>query len=252
MKLLIIGLLAGLSANVVSAKDCDYSRTVDRTVNLNGITNLIVEAGAGSLEIRGETGRKDVRIKARLCSSDQDALAEMRVADQVKNNSARFRTVFADSSDSFFQASASIDLVLTVPANAILDASDSSGEATIRQVQTLTMVDSSGELTIRDIAGDVSVTDSSGQMNLKKIGGNVEITDSSGGIYVKDVKQNLLILVDSSGGIDAENIGEDVVVEIDSSGGISVQDVGGDFIVKADTSGGIDYQDVAGEVRLPD
>ncbi len=243
----------GLFSNSVWAwgGSCKYEREIDREVALGDAQKLEVEAGAGSLEIRGES-RDSVVIKAKLCSSDEDLLAKMDVSFAVKSKVAHLRTEFSEKrwlGNSNTQAS--IDLVLVVPEQLALDVADSSGEASIKNVGSLEMVDSSGELHIKKVAGDLSVVDSSGELTIKGIGGNVRVTDSSGGLTIKNVRGALIIEADSSGGIDIDNVEKDVLVKRDSSGGIDVRQVGGDFTVKADTSGGIEYYDVAGKVSLP-
>jgi len=245
-------LIVGLMVSACYADDCDYSEKVERNVDLSGVSELFVEAGAGTLEIIGEDNRDDVLIKAKLCSSDEDLLSEMSVKVVIESGTAHFETVFPDRS--FWNNSTesmSIDLVLTVPSSASLVVRDSSGEATVENVAELDMTDSSGRLTIENIAGDTIVVDSSGELRIRNVGGDVELTDSSGAIDVVDVAGSLLVIADSSGAIEAKRIAKNVTIERDSSGAIEVKDIGGDFIVLRDSSGGIQYKNVDGKVELP-
>lgn len=252
MKLFVTTLIVAFASNTALAGGCDYSRDIERTVEIGSVNLIEVEAGAGYLKIKGESGRKDVLIEARLCSSDEDMLEKMDVVADLSSDSAHFETKYPNQSQwGNSWSSASIDLTMTVPADLAMDVEDSSGEARVDNVASLKMTDSSGELRIRNIAGDLSVRDSSGEMDLKKIGGNVEITDSSGGIYASDIKGNLRVLADSSGAIEARRVAKNVVVERDSSGAIDVVDVGGDFTVEKDSTGGIHYDNVDGKVSLP-
>jgi len=250
-KLGLLLVMGFFSHSVLAWGECKFEREIERDIPLESVERMEIEAGAGSLEIEGDT-RSSVSIKARLCSDDEDALAKMDVAFMAKSNIAYLRTLFPEKawfgSDS---NRATIDLSLVVPKGLPLAVSDSSGEATITEVASLKMVDSSGELKIKNVAGDLSVVDSSGELTIKGVSGNVEVTDSSGALNVKNVDGGVVIEADSSGGIDIANIKQDVLIKRDSSGGISVRNVGGDFAVNADTSGGIDYSDVAGKVSLP-
>jgi hypothetical protein len=251
MRIIITILLLTLAANTANAGDCKYSRDIQRVVDLGSVTELMVEAGAGSLEISGDSSRSDVQIEANICSSDEDFLDKMDVISDVKSSTAHFETVFPHKSFWDGNEQASINLVLTVPASSLLDVQDSSGEALVQGVAKLVMTDSSGQLTIKNISGDVKVRDSSGALKLQNIDGDVEVTDSSGGIYVTDVKGNLLVIADSSGEIEAKRIGKDVIVKRDSSGAIEVKDVQGNFTVEKDSSGGITYKNVVGKVNIP-
>jgi|GEM_PF-435820 len=252
MKYTVSFLGLGLLLGSAYADDCKYSRDVERTLALDNASVLEVDARSGFLVIKGESGRSDVLIEAEVCASDKDMLDEMEVVSRTRSNASFIKTKIPQFSGRFFGNNyARINLTLTVPDWIELDVSDSSGEASIRNVAKLSMSDSSGELKITGITGDVKVKDSSGDMSLEEIDGMVEVNDSSGDIYASDLKQGLIVIADSSGDIEAQRVGYDVIIERDSSGSIDVEDVGGDFIVKKDSSGGIHYDDVQGDVELP-
>ena len=258
MKILLLCLVCATSLSIAMpvfawGDDCKYSRELEREVSLAGSSNIVVVAGAGALKIKGDKKRTAVLIQAKLCSQDESQLADMNVNSGLESGALRIETVFAnEKSWSLGNNTASIDLVVYVPASAELNVGDSSGEAYVSGVASLDMVDSSGELTIESIAGDVKVKDSSGSLNIDEVAGSVWVTDSSGGIEVTSVIGDFTVEVDSSGSIEANNVGGNVLVRVDSSGSIDVSDVGGDFIVGKDSSGGIRHDNVSGEVRLPE
>ncbi|NNC99107.1 MAG: DUF4097 family beta strand repeat protein, partial [Gammaproteobacteria bacterium] len=242
---LLLGSLLGLLVSTANAGDCDYSRQIDREVDIGTVTDVRVEAGAGGLSIQGEPGRSNVLIRAKVCASDEELLAKLDVISEVTAESAYFGTKFPDKS--FWSndwQQASIDLNLVVPAAASLEVADSSGKASIENVAALSMKDSSGALEIARVSGNVTVVDSSGELTVQEIAGDVELTDSSGAIRVNQVKGSLIVHADSSGGIEAKNIGKNVLIKRDSSGAIEVKDVAGDFTVAKDSSGGIRYKNV--------
>ena len=254
MKKLAVMMVCGAFANSAFAwgDKCKHEREIETSVAMQSASKLYVEAGAGELHIEGEN-RDDVLIRAKLCADDEEVLAKMDVRSEVDGGSARIRTEFPQRGwlgNSDYQAS--IDLELVVPKSMQLDVEDSSGEASVENVASLSMKDSSGELEISDIAGDVSVLDSSGRLSIKAVGGNVDVTDSSGGMYVSKVKGDFVVDADSSGEIEVSDVGRSVLIKQDSSGAIEVDGVGGDFSVLADTSGGIRYDNVGGKVSLPD
>lgn len=253
MRNIKIVVLFCLSTSLAFAGDCEYRRDINRNIEINGISKILVEAGAGSLEIKGESGRKDIQIQAELCASEEDVLAKMDVLSNVGSDQVRIETGFPNRSmfglDDY---RARINLTVIVPTDAVLEVKDSSGEASVRNVAALKITDSSGSLAISEIAGNLDVQDSSGGLTIEKVGGEVQITDSSGGIYVSDIKQSLIVRTDSSGEIEAKRIGQDVLVMRDSSGSIDVKDVGGNFTVERDGSGGIRYKNVVGKVSIPE
>ena len=247
--LLSIAIL-GLMITTAHAGGCEHSRNIERSLELNSLNQLSVEAGAGILVIQGESDQKNIMIKAKLCSSDKAILDEMDVVARLTAEEAQIVTRFPKSSW-LNDKSAHIDLRLVVPSSMSLEVKDSSGEASVSNVAALDMQDSSGSLEIEKIAGDVKVSDSSGELVIQGVGGDVELTDSSGGIYVKNVKGSLLVVADSSGAIEVKDVAKDVTIERDSSGAIEVKNVGGNFTVGRDSSGGIRHKNVAGTVKLP-
>lgn len=251
MKPLLIAVILGLFANSVWAwgPNCKYEREVERVVDIEGAELLTVIAGAGMLAIEGGE-REDIVIKAKLCSEDEDLLAEMDVSSVVSSGSIGVETEFPEKGWGG-NKQMTIDLELRVPAKLNLQVADSSGEASVKGVASLNMKDSSGELNIHNIAGDLELVDSSGEMKLSNIGGNAKVTDSSGAMSVENIKGDFVVEADSSGDIDVKNVKNNVLIKRDSSGSIEVQNVGGNFTVQADGSGGIRHSDVAGQVSLP-
>ena len=255
LKLLTIFPAVALSVGLLPtamAYDCDHSRDIDRELDADSLTELRVDAGAGSLDIIGKESLDRVLISARLCAEDKDELEEMDVKVRSRLDTAIIETDIPDSSGWYGGGYKSIDLTLTVPARLELDVDDSSGQAKISNVASLKVDDSSGSLEIEQIKGDVEVEDSSGSIEIEDIGGNVQINDSSGAIWVRNVGKNLHVESDSSGGIEGRQIAGDFIVDRDSSGSISAKEVQGDFVVRRDGSGGIHYGEIGGNVDIPE
>lgn len=229
---------------------CKYSSNIEREISVGEIKRLTVIAGAGELEIVGDS-RQNIKIEARLCSTNKEALNDMTVSDKIDGKTIHIETKFPSRAFKSDDHQASIDLVLLVPQSMTLDVKDSSGSSEIKNVAALDIVDSSGELKIEDINGDVIVVDSSGALNIENIDGNVTVTDSSGDIEVRSVEQNFTVQVDSSGLIEASHIKGNMLVKVDSSGAIIANDIDGDFTVAKDSSGGVKHNKVKGRVSLP-
>lgn len=229
---------------------CKYSNEITRDINAVDLQILKVVAGAGELEVKGNNSNT-IKIQARLCSNDKDTLSDLNVGDVIDGNTITINTEFPESSSWGSDHQSSIDLMLSVPKEMILDIKDSSGSAEIKNVASLKIIDSSGELEIEDIAGDVVALDSSGSLRIENVGGSVTVTDSSGDIEIRSIAKDLTVNVDSSGDIEAREVNGNVLIKVDSSGSISVKDVAGDFTVGKDSSGGIKHDNVTGKISLP-
>jgi len=252
MKKILVVVAFGLFTDSALAwgGECKYQREIERSVDVENARALKVDAGAGSLQIEG-SDQGDISIRAVLCSDDEEALAEMAVASTVGEAGVFIGTEFPRTGFLDGDTQMKIDLELSVPSSLKLDVKDSSGEALVKKVASLTMKDSSGKLEIKTIAGDVSVVDSSGELRLKNISGSVNVTDSSGGLYASNINGDFVVEADGSGEIDVRQVRQNVLIKRDGSGPIYVSGVGGDFTVQADGSGGIEYQGIAGRVNLP-
>lgn len=237
---------------VASAYYCDYSREISKNIDATKAVNLKVMARAGLLEIKGEDGVDEISITAKLCAENKEALSKMGVDSKVKGKTIHIETVIPRSGGWNDNDSKSIDLLLTVPTKLHLEVDDSSGEARVEAVESLSMNDSSGALHIDDIGENVEVNDSSGALSIRNVRGDVEVSDSSGSIEIEDVAGEVFVKVDSSGEIRAKNIGKNVVIGKDSSGSITVKNVKGDFVVRQDGSGGITYKNIGGNVDIPE
>ena len=249
---LLIGLL--LAAPAAQAWDCKYEKDIDQALDLAGSEELVVNAAAGDLEIRGDGAGDAAVIRGKLCVSEEGWLDEARV-ETLSGRRAEISVELPETSGWSLTGNryAYLDLELHVPARMALDVRDSSGDAEISGVAAVRVSDSSGDLELENIDGPVVLKDSSGGIELADIRGDVTVeSDSSGDIEGERITGNVLVERDSSGSIYFEGISGNVTVERDSSGDITARDVGGDFTVLRDGSGDIRAIDVRGKVEIPD
>ena len=246
-------LCAVLVSPSLHAWNCAHELSLDQVLDLSGSETLAVNAVAGDLEIRSGSGSEAV-IRGTVCASRDEWLDEVRVQNEGGRN-AEITVIVPDTSGWSITGNnyAYVDLELVVPEGLALEVQDSSGDAVISGVASVSVSDSSGDLEISDIAGGVIVRDSSGDIELEDIRGDVTIaSDSSGDIEGDRIDGNVLIEQDSSGGIHFSGVGENFTVEQDSSGDIVAEDVGGDFTVLRDGSGDIRHRNVSGKVSKPE
>ena len=75
MKALFVGMVF-LAAGTAEAWNCEHEKEVDQVLHLGGAQQLVIEAGAGELEISGDGKPGQVRVRGRVCVSQEDWLEQ--------------------------------------------------------------------------------------------------------------------------------------------------------------------------------
>ena len=268
-QLLTATLLCGAVASVW-AEDCKFSS--DRTANFNGpVKRVVVSAAAGYLKIRGDAAG-GVKATGRACASSESVLGKIALESRRENDTVYLTVVMAEGMGNAFSFGrySSLDLDITVPRDAQLDVTDSSGDLELSDVGSTAVNDDSGDQLLKNINGNLVLNDSSGEVRVVSVIGNLEVSDSSGNIDIEDVRGDATIKTDSSGDIaiakvtgkvevvndssgdiNIRDVKKEVTIDNDSSGDINVSDVGGKFSVRAKGSGNILHERVMGGVRIP-
>jgi hypothetical protein len=236
----------------ISWNNCDESRDLALEFDLDGVTDITVEAVAGDLDIKGVGSLSRVVAEGMACARDRygDQIDDIQIVSERDGSTLRIIAAVprARGKDSLIGY---LDMSLQVPDNLPLAVFDSSGDVEIDNTGPLRVHDSSGDLEFERINGDINVDrDSSGDLSIEGAGNVVIEVDSSGDIEIRDAL-SVQIGKDSSGSIEAYDIAGDVFVGADSSGDIDVANVGGSFTVTRDGSGDIDYDSVAGNIQIP-
>jgi hypothetical protein len=254
--------------------ECRYEADRAAQASTDGIKQVVIRAGAGSLEIQGEPGRQSMQARAKACASDQDQLERLQIRVQRDGDTLVISSLTPDTAldpRSWFGGDTRLDVSIKLPAGIALDVEDASGETRISNVGPLKVTDGSGSLRIEDINGSlelddgsgevtiagvrgpVSIKDGSGEIDIKQITGDVTIVnDGSGEIRIESVTGNVKIENDGSGAIRVSRVMRNVTVDRDGSGEIVVQDVDGNLSVGKDGSGGIRHNRIGGSISLPD
>ena len=264
-----------LPAAARAENECRYRADRAAEASTDGIKQVVVRAGAGSLEIRGESGRQRMEARGEACASDKDQLQSLQIRVQRDGDTLVISSLTSDTAldpRSWFSGGhASLDVSIKVPAGIALDVEDASGEARISKVGALKLTDGSGSLRIEDtngslelddgsgevaiarVRGPVSIKDGSGELDIKQITGDVTIVnDGSGEIRIESVTGSVKIENDGSGAIQISRVKRDVAVDRDGSGEIVVEDIDGNLSVGKDGSGGIRHNRIGGSTSLPD
>lgn len=227
---------------------CEVRREVDRQLDAAGLTGVLMDAEAGSLEVVGaETAA--VRVRGVLCASDQDLAADSRLVLERRQDAAWVETDLADGGG--WGGYARMDLTVEMPRSLAADIKDGSGAIAVHDIAAARVDDGSGGITIQDVPGDVIIDDGSGEIRVERVG-SVAIVDGSGSIEIADIRGDVRVVEDGSGSMEIRDVAGDVRIEEDGSGSIVVTGVAGDFILEDDGSGSVRYRDVQGQVSVPD
>ncbi len=276
-----LGLLSAMLATVVlspaarAENACRYRADRAAEISADGIRKVVVRAGAGSLEIRGEPGRKRIQASGEACAADKEHLEQRQIYTKRSFSTLVISTSpissFLDPSSWFTSDTGEghLNLSIKVPAGIDIDVEDGSGDAHISNVGdlditdgsgslhiedidgSLELVDGSGDLTIARVRGSLSLKDGTGDVEIEQVSGDVEIAnDGSGGIAIRDVQGDVTIGNDGSDDIRIERVGGSVEIGNDGSGEIYISRVKHDVAVKHDGSGAIVVEDVDGDLTI--
>jgi hypothetical protein len=236
MRSLIV--IAMFTATLAHAGWSDYEEVRDLSLDAKGISQLTINAGAGSLDVTGVAGLDKINVKATIVVPDKDEDKAVRVIEKRirlsldRNAGEAELEAWFESGRTWFGSSPYIILEVSVPQGMALNIDDGSGSIDIVDLAgDIIIDDGSGSIDIRNVA-DVRIDDGSGSIDLVNATGDVSIVDGSGSISVKHV-QGSVTIDDGSGSIAVSDIDSDLIIVDDGSGSLRFSDIRG--IVDADT-----------------
>lgn len=232
---LILGMF---TASLADAAWRDYEETRDLTLDANGIVTVVIEAGAGSLEVRGSADARSISVTAYIHVPAKEAKAlriiesDMVLKLERDGDSAVLHGYFEHSGWNWGD-SPSIRLDVEVPGRVGLDIEDGSGSMRIWDVSgDIKIDDGSGSLQMSNVGGDIEIEDGSGSVSIEGVGGDISINDGSGSITIKDVRGSVVV-DDGSGSINVTDVDADLTIINDGSGSLSFARIEG-RVEKAD------------------
>ncbi|MCJ8322115.1 MAG: hypothetical protein MJK12_20975 [Colwellia sp.] len=230
---------------IASPSYADVHLTKELTLDAKSLSELEIEAGAGSLSIKGMEGLTEIQVKAEIYTSSEDHNDyELTLSDSGSTGHLIAKRKDNSGFWSGNSHSAHIDLEVLVPQHLMLDIEDGSGDTLVKNMNSSVKIkDGSGELIIHNVTGNVTIDDGSGRIQVTEVVGNLDIEDGSGEIKVSDIKGHIEI-DDGSGSITVKNVEGNTHIE-DGSGDLTVSHVSG-MVTVDDGSGDIDVQDAGG------
>lgn len=184
---LAIAVLAAstLACQVVIADDCDQTAPREATLDAAGATRVVVEVGAGSLDVRGAAGAGELRAHGTACASSSAVLDDVRLVAERRGDTLYVKTEFPRS----WNGQARLDLEIDLPAGLAVEVDDGSGSIAVRGVASLRIEDGSGSIDISGVGGSVLIrSDGSGSIRVADVRGDFTVErDGSGGIHYSGV-----------------------------------------------------------------
>jgi hypothetical protein len=227
---LILGMF---TASLANAAWRNYEEVRDLTLDAAAVRSVDIEAGAGSLEVRGIPGADRISVTALIQvpgTSDEKARkvieSDMVLTLEAEGDKAVLNGYF-DSNGWVWDESPGIRLEVEVPQRVSLEINDGSGSIEIRDVAgDIKVEDDSGSLQMTNVGGEIRIDDSSGSISVEGAGGNISINDGSGSITVKDVRGGVTV-DDGSGSINVSDIDADLIIENDGGGSLNFARING-------------------------
>lgn len=215
--------------------DGDYAEQRELSTDADGIRQLDIDAGAGSLAITGVDGASEIVVNATVrvtTSNEKKATAfiakRMQLTLRRDGDRAILKSHFGDNWR-LWGPTGSIDLDIRVPSELGLIIDDGSGSIAVDGVSGgVSIDDGSGSIRLRNVGG-VAVDDGSGGIDIDGVTGDVIVDDGSGGLKIRSVDGSVKIS-DGSGGINVDGVTGDLVIEDSGAGSLTISNVQGRVI----------------------
>lgn len=267
LALAMIG-LGGMAPVRTGSDRCDdVSAERSAAISMEGARSVRVDAGAGSLNVTGRAGVRNVAAKGTACASSREILDRVQLTVRREGDVVLVKAEMPEMLRN--REYASLDLVVDVPAGTPVEIDDGSGDLEVSGTGDTRIDDGSGEIRVHDLRGGLRIDDGSGDIHARTIPGPVGIDDGSGEIVLEGVGGDVVIedgsgdirvtsvigtvhVSDGSGEIRVVGVERDVIVHDDGSGDIDVREVKGNLTVHDKGSGDVTYRSIGGRVDVPE
>ena len=221
-------------------------------LSIQGIDVLVVDCGAGRLDLKGFEDRNDIRVTAEievedLRKEDFQKFIENNVRLNLEKQNNKALLISEVQKYSLIKGETRINLMIEVPLEFNVNITDGSGAILIQNlVGNVTIDDDSGKIQVENISGKVIVNDASGKIDLEDIRGSVMVRDGSGPIEINHISGDVYV-TDGSGDMTILHVDGNVTVS-DDSGDIDISDVSKAVFISTSGSGELNIERVRGKI----
>ena len=246
--------MAMFAVSLSHAGSHNYSEVRNLELDASGLSDVFIDAGAGTLIVNGVDGSGEIVVVATIIVDGEDEddarkFVEKRLRLDLERDGDRAKLKAGFSPGWGWDGDAAIDLDVRMPAQLALLIDDGSGPIEVHHVAgTVRIDDGSGPIELGN-SGDVDIDDGSGSIKLENTG-SVRIDDGSGSIDIVNAAGDVYV-EDGSGTIDIRGVQGSVTVD-DGSGDINIDDVEHDLIIEEEGSGALRFTNVRGAVEQHD
>ncbi len=210
---------------VALADDCAHEEILDIDLPASAVERLDIKAGAGSLQVLGDSADGQIHLHGRVCASRKSLLEGVALRHALRDGTQLIETVIPDTDATFWTSNyLRLDLTVTLPAGLPVSIDDGSGDVQVSGTGALRLEDGSGSARIDGVEGGVVVRDGSGDLRISQVNGDVEVKDGSGALFIADI-QGRVDIRDGSGSIDVQDVAAEVTIHEAGSGSVAVQRV---------------------------
>ena len=232
----------------------EYTRTLERSFNLEDGALLRVANRRGELVVRGEE-RDDIAVTAQIRvnamtrdeADDRFGVFELPMSQSgrtVEVGPPRYDephpTVLFGISLSRFMKGPRLDLVIRVPRTIEVEAEASSGLIRVEGIQgRCRIAGKRTKIEASDLEGDVRIEGQTGRVEVRRVRGSLEVEVRSGKISVKEIVGPVRLHT-STGEVRVRDVQGDCTIET-RAGKLSVEDVEGTMKLST-TIGSVSYR----------
>lgn len=256
---------------LAAAESCKVERVEELALDLDGVTTLVVEMGADTLNVSGAADADGV-LRGRACASSGKRLELLSLRQERDGDRLTLALVreHRNITVSFGADYAYHDVSVAVPPTLAVELRMGSGDADIHNVAALDATLGSGDLEAKGIVGALRVDVGSGDVEavavgalhvssvgsgdvvVNGVGGDTRIGSvGSGDVAVRNIEGAVVIGSLGSGDIELNTVAGSVTLERMGSGDLRVTDIAGDVVVQRKGSGDVRTTRVKGAVRTP-
>src|SRR5437868_9759064 len=75
---------------------CKFEADRTATIDAKGAKKIVVGAGAGDLEVRGQDGQASMQASGRACASSQELLGKIQLQSRREGDTLYLKTIFPE------------------------------------------------------------------------------------------------------------------------------------------------------------
>ncbi|KZN67598.1 hypothetical protein [Pseudoalteromonas luteoviolacea] len=223
-----------VSAHQFYSSDFEFVKSETLSLSTKEITQLKIDAGAGSLSVVGND-TDEVSVKADIYQSEKSSDYCLNL--QEKGGIAQLQANVCHTRNNYTL----IHLTVSLPNTLMTKIKDGSGSIKAQDASIHFIDDGSGSIEVHDNLTPLEIEDGSGKIELVGIKGTLTVDDGSGKLRAEDIEGDVMV-EDGSGNIVIENVTGKVSVD-DGSGNVTVTNAGA-FELLNDGSGNVKLYDI--------